>query len=240
MHQSLRAWLVTGAVAAGWVGSSAAVGRRRLLPPHLSRKLLHIGTGPLSVACWPLYSGAASSAWLAASMPLAATAVFALVGSGAKPDALGLSASATRSGRREELLRGPLLYGLVHAALAVACWRTPAAVLTVAVLCGGNGAAEVVGRSVASPRLPWNGDKSVAGSLGCLTGGATVAAPLLRFCLRSGAFAPVAPDAGLAAGVLLVAMIGAAVESLPAPVEGGDNVTVPLAFLFASRLYFKA
>ena len=240
MNQNLRAWVVTGAVAAAWVGSCAAAGRRRLVPPRLNRKLLHIGTGPLFVACWPLYSAAASSEWLAASVPLAATAVFALVGSGAAPDVLGLAASATRSGRREELLRGPLLYGLVHAALTVTCWRTPAAALAVAVLCGGDGAAEVVGRSVASPRLPWNRDKSVAGSLGCLAGGAAVAAPLLRYCLCSGTFAPVAPGASLAAGVLLAALAGAAVESLPAPVEGGDNVTVPLAVLLVSRLYFKA
>jgi dolichol kinase len=92
----------------------------------------------------------------------------------------------------------------------VTFWRKPVAALAVAVLCDGDGAAEVVDYTVASPRLPWNGDKSVAGSLGCLAGGAAVAAPLLRCCLRSDAFAPFAPGASLATGVLLAALVGAA------------------------------
>jgi hypothetical protein len=43
-----------------------------------------------------------------------------------------------RSGQRQELLRGPLLYGCSHVALTLAFWReNPAAVLGIAALCAG-------------------------------------------------------------------------------------------------------
>ena len=75
------------------------------------------------------------------------------------PDLLNLVPGATRTGRREELLQGPFLYGLVHSAAAAFFWCRPGAVLAVAALCGGDGLAEVVGASVRSPKLPWNKEK---------------------------------------------------------------------------------
>ena len=52
-----------------------------------------------------------------------------------------------REGRREELLAGPLLYGLVHTVLTVIYWRTsPAAIVGLAATCGGDGVADIAGR----------------------------------------------------------------------------------------------
>ena len=51
------------------------------------------------------------------------------------------------------------MYGLVHTVATVLLWKSPAAVVSLAVLCGGDGLAEVVGRSVPSPHLPWNPNK---------------------------------------------------------------------------------
>lgn len=43
-----------------------------------------------------------------------------------------------RSGHRQELLRGPLLYGCAHVALTLAFWRQhPAGLLGIAALCAG-------------------------------------------------------------------------------------------------------
>ena len=51
-----------------------------------------------------------------------------------------------RTGRRQELLQGPLLYALVHVVGALVFWRTsPVAVAALAVLCAGDGAAELFG-----------------------------------------------------------------------------------------------
>lgn len=43
-----------------------------------------------------------------------------------------------RTGKRDELLGGPTLYGVSHAVLTVAAWRTsPAAAAGLAALCAG-------------------------------------------------------------------------------------------------------
>lgn len=155
-----------------------------------------------------------------------------------------------RTGRAEELLRGPLYYAIVHVATTLLLWRSsPAAVLALASLCGGDGLAEVVGRSArgaAAARLPHSPNKTVAGSLACWLGGAAVAAPLLLHFRHSRLFDGAAAAAGasaalhgwpLAAGVLFACGVGAAVESLPLGGEV-DNFTVPLAVGLASRLWF--
>lgn len=157
-----------------------------------------------------------------------------------------------RTGRAEELLRGPLYYAAVHVAVTLTLWRTPAAVLALSALCGGDGLAEVAGRSAtgaAATRLPHNRAKTVAGSLACWLGGAATAAPLLLAFRHAGLFDATAlvaagggsamPLAGwaLAAGVLLACGVGALVESLPLGAEL-DNVSVPAAVALASRAWF--
>ena len=152
-----------------------------------------------------------------------------------------------RTGRREELLRGPLFYAVVHVAVTLLCWRhSPAGALALSVLCGGDGLAEVVGRSrlgAATPRLLHSSKKTVGGSLACWAGGAATALPLLLHFRRRGMFAAAGAAAAgrlqgwpLLAGVLLCAGVGAAVES--APLAEVDNFTVPAAVALAARLYF--
>lgn len=52
-----------------------------------------------------------------------------------------------RTGERRELLRGPLQYGLAIAALTAWFWRdSPVGVLGIAVLCAGDGMADIIGR----------------------------------------------------------------------------------------------
>jgi phytol kinase len=66
-----------------------------------------------------------------------------------------------RGGRREELLRGPLLYAFVHVAVTLLCWRTsPGGVLALSVLCGGDGLAEVVGRSCKDAADAWRKNRA--------------------------------------------------------------------------------
>ncbi len=51
-----------------------------------------------------------------------------------------------RSGRREELLKGPVAYGIIHGLAAILFWRHSAVgVATIAFLCVGDGLAEMVG-----------------------------------------------------------------------------------------------
>jgi phytol kinase len=109
-------------------------------------------------------------------VPCINAARLALVGSGAVSDP-ALVQSTSRSGDRRELLGGPLYYVGVLAAVTVLFWRdSPAGLIAVAMVCGGDGLADIVGRRWGGGNpLPWNGDKSWAGSTGFWVGGAAMA-----------------------------------------------------------------
>lgn len=65
-----------------------------------------------------------------------------------------------RTGLRQELLTGPVLYGLAHVAAAALGWRrSPTAVVALCALCGGDGAAELGGHWLPRVALPWNRQK---------------------------------------------------------------------------------
>lgn len=83
----------------------------------------------------------------------------------------------THSGDRGELLRGPLYYVLVLVGVTAVFWRThPAGLVAVSLVCGGDGLADIVGRRWGgSNKLPWNGDKSWAGTLAMFGGGGAMA-----------------------------------------------------------------
>lgn len=118
--------------------------------------------------------------------------------------------------------------------------------MAIAVLCGGDGMAEVVGAGVASASLPWNPRKTIAGSIACFVGGCIMGVALLRYFVLRQALLP----AGLATTSLLshnlssrvaaCAIVGALAESIPLPGEGLDNVIVPIAAGVASLLAFGA
>ncbi|KAI3436834.1 hypothetical protein D9Q98_006244 [Chlorella vulgaris] len=213
--------------------------------------------------CWPLYSAAPSSRWLAASVPALAGVQFGLVGAGLIENQT-LVAGSSRSGRAEELLRGPLLYAVVHVAVTLLCWRhSPGGVLALSALCGGDGLAEVVGRGCSSAAarapagtstrgdswrrrlltalarpMPHNSDKTVAGTLACWLGGAAVGLPLLLHFQRCGMFGPAALGGwALVRGVLLCSAVGAVAESLPLGADT-DNATIVVAVALASRAFF--
>jgi len=148
----------------------AASGR---LDRKLSRKLVHATAGPLLVLTWPLFSASPAARLVAAAVPALNALRLALVGGGAVRDA-GLVASVSRQGGRGELLRGPYYYVVVLSGLTAAFWRDhPApALVAVAMMCGGDGLADIIGRRLgAGNPLPWNGDKSWAGSAAMAAGG---------------------------------------------------------------------
>lgn len=86
------------------------------------------------------------------------------------------------------------------------------------VLAYGDGMAEIVGRAVGGPRLPWNARKGWSGSVAFVLFGGVAAAALIAWTLRT-PFASALPIAFALSTVCAIA------ESLPIPVN--DNVTVP-------------
>ena len=209
---------------------------RGWIESHLSRKLIHILTGPLFVLCWLLFPSPDLwyYRWLAALVPLLFTVQFALIGLGIVKDEASVKAMS-RTGDRREILRGPLFYGIIFVVMTLLFWKdSPIGMVAVMLMCGGDGLADIMGRGLRSPKLPWNKDKSVAGSLGMLLGGWVLTAFILFIFVLKGVFP------GIFTGYLLpityLAVLATLVESLP--LKDVDNITITLAAVALGYLLF--
>jgi uncharacterized protein (TIGR00297 family) len=95
----------------------------------------------------------------------------------------------------------------------------------------GDGAAAIAGQAIKSPKLPWNDDKTAAGSGAFVVFGAPAALALALWVN------PALPASKALLISALAALLGAAIES--APIGLDDNLTVPLAtggFVFCAWL----
>ncbi len=160
------AMIITFAVALVELRLMDFAAHRGWIESRLSRKIIHILTGPLFVLCWLLFPDVWYARWLAALVPFAITLQFLLIGLGIMKDEASVKAMS-RSGDRREILRGPLFYGIVFVVMTLVYWKTsPIGMVALMLMCGGDGLAEIMGRGLRSPKLPWSRDKSVAGSAG--------------------------------------------------------------------------
>jgi phytol kinase len=107
--------------------------------------------------------------------------------------------------------------------------------LALMLMCGGDGLAEIMGRTLKSPKLPWSKGKSVAGSAGMFIGGWVLAAFVLGMFVLAGVFT--GPFSGYLLPITVIALVGMAVESLP--FKDIDNITVTLVAVALGLLYFK-
>ncbi len=233
MHP-LLATLLTFAIALAFLRGMDFIAHKGWINSRLSRKLIHIGTGPIFVLCWLMFAEAPEARWLAALVPGLITVQFALVGLGIIRDEASVKAMS-RSGDRREVLRGPLFYGIVFVVMTVWFWKdSPIGMTALMLMCGGDGIADLVGRAVKSPKLPWSREKSVAGSLAVFFGGFGLAALILGIFVAAGVFA--GPFTGYLLPLTLIALAGTAVESLP--YRDIDNITVTLAAVLVGFLTF--
>jgi phytol kinase len=207
---------------------------RGVIESKLSRKIIHIGTGPIFVLCWLMYPDVQISRWLAALVPLLITAQFALVGAGIIKDDAAVKAM-TRTGDRREILRGPLFYGILFVALTLIYWKDSLiGIPALMMLCGGDGIADIVGRRVSSPNLPWSREKSLAGSLSVFAGGWLLTIFIFAVYVWMGAFS--GPVSRFLVPVTWVALGATLVESLP--FKDVDNLTITIASVLIGHLVF--
>jgi len=212
-----------------------ALHTRGIVNEELSRKLVHISAGLAFLLSWSLYSPNHGARWLAAVVPAANAVRLLAAGCGHVEDP-HLLHSVTRSGHHSELLQGPLAYVAVLLAATVLAWRHhPSGILAVAMMCGGDGLAEVLGRRWGQRLpLPWNRNKTWAGCAGFLLGGLCSAYGLLAYFMHEGFLSslqatPSGPTESTALLQRIVAISAACaiVESLPTPTWLNDNLTVP-------------
>jgi phytol kinase len=229
------ALVLTLAIALGWLRLMDFFAHRGWIESRLSRKIIHIGTGPIFVLCWLMFPEAWYARWLAALVPFLITVQFALIGLGVVKDEASVKAMS-RTGDRREILRGPLFYGIVFVIMTLIYWKdSPIGMVALMLMCGGDGLAEIMGRGLKSPKLPWSKGKSVAGSLGMFIGGWALAAFILGMFVLAGVFS--GPFTGYLLPITVIALAGAAVESLPLP--DVDNITVTLVAVALGYLLFK-
>jgi phytol kinase len=234
LPSALAAFAVTLGLAVAWLRLNDFAAHRGWMSSRTSRKIIHIGTGPLFVLCWLLFPPSPGARYVAALVPLAITIQFALVGLGLLKDPAAVQAMS-RTGDRREILRGPLFYGIVFVALTILYWKdTPIGMTALMLMCGGDGLADLVGRRYGRARLPWNAGKSWAGSLGMLFGGWACAAAVLAVYTAAGVFPQ--PFSAYLLPLAVIAFAGMVVESLP--FRDIDNLTVTFTAALLGHLFF--
>ncbi|KAG8651079.1 hypothetical protein MANES_07G093100v8 [Manihot esculenta] len=133
---------------------------REVIKQNLSRKLVHISSGLLFAISWPIFSTSKEARYFASLVPLVNCLRLVIYGLSLAPDD-GLIKSVTREGNPEELLRGPLYYVLILIFCSLVFWReSPVGVITLAMMCAGDGVADIMGRRFGSVKLPYNQQKS--------------------------------------------------------------------------------
>lgn len=228
------ALLLTFALSLLFLRSMDFIAHRGWMDSKLSRKVIHIGTGPLFVLCWFLFNDDPSARWLAALVPFSITAQFALIGLGVIKDDASVKAMS-RAGDPKEILRGPLYYGIMFAVLTVVYWKdSPIGIIALMMMCGGDGIADIVGRKFASAKLPWSKEKSVAGTVSVFLGGWVMSAAIIFIYVTAGVFSGTIADYLLP--IAAVAIVGALVESLH--FHDIDNVSMTLASALAGHWFF--
>lgn len=225
---------VTFLVALLWLRVNDFFAHRGWIDSVLSRKIIHIGTGPIFVLCWLLFPDVPLSRFLAALVPLGISVQFAGVGLGWIKDPAAVQAMS-RTGDRREILKGPLFYGLVFVAVTVLYWKENLlGIVALMVLCGGDGLADVIGSRVRSRRLRWSKRKTVAGSAGMFVGSVVFSLAILAVFVGAGVFA--GPLRSHFWRLMVIALAATVVETFP--FQDVDNLTVPLVVLLVgSWLY---
>jgi phytol kinase len=210
------------------------IAARGWIDSRTSRKLIHIGTGPIFVLCWLMYPDVKIARWLAALIPLLITAQFALVGTGVLKDEAAVKAMS-RTGDRREILRGPLFYGIMFVVMTLIYWKDSLiGIPALMMMCGGDGIADIVGRRVNSARLPWSPEKSIAGTLSVFLGGWLLTIFVFAAYVWIGAFS--GPVTRFLVPVTWIALGAAIVESLP--FKDIDNITLTVVSAWIGHLVF--
>lgn len=234
LNSNLIALGLTVLIAVAWLRLNDFFAQKGWISSEISRKIIHIGTGPIFVLCWLFFNDAPAAPFLAALVPLAITAQFALVGIGVIIDPAAVQAMS-RTGDRREILRGPLFYGIAFVLLTIVFWRnSPIGIVASMILSGGDGMADIIGKKVGGICLPWSPKKTLAGSVTMLLGGFLFSILVMGVFVWHGYFPGPMTRYLLPIGV--IAAVTTLVESLP--FTDIDNITIPLVSVLIGFLVF--
>jgi phytol kinase len=225
--------IMTTAVALSWLKLLETLRDRALLSANACRKWTHIGTGPLFMLCWLAFPKSAQARYWAACVPALITLRFLLLGLGVLKDDKTVR-SLSRTGDRTELLKGPLVYGIVFVVCTCVYWRnSPVGMSILLILCAGDGFADLVGRKYGQSRLPHNRSKSWAGSIAFFLLSLVFQCAFIHFFHGRGWFAE--SLAQCLPVLILATLVSTLVESLP--LKDWDNLTVCLTVWGCHKMF---
>lgn len=159
-----------------------------------------------------------------------------LIGNGIVKDEATV-VSMSRFGDYRELLRGPLYYACTITLCCAVYWRTsPIAIAAMCNLCAGDGFADIIGRRFGKKKLPYNTDKSYAGTIAMALAGFIASVGYMYYF---SIFGFVENSFEMVRGFLVVSLTSALVESHPISTTLDDNLTVPLASLLIGTFVFS-
>ncbi|XP_071716514.1 probable phytol kinase 2, chloroplastic isoform X2 [Rutidosis leptorrhynchoides] len=209
--------------------------RKGIFDQKLNRKLVHTTIGLAFMLCWPLFSSGHQGAFMAALIPGINIVKVLLVGLGILKDEAAVK-SMSRDGDYRELIKGPLYYASTIALSSVIYWRTsPIAIAAICNLCAGDGLADIIGRRFGTKKIPYNKDKSFAGSIAMATAGFIVSVGYMHYFSM---FGYVEESWQMIWGFLAVSIASALVESHPISTTFDDNLMVPLTSFLVGTLVF--
>ena len=215
MNDVLIQQLIGVAVVVLWLAvvvvTALAVRHRWPQQREWSRKVVHIGTGPVVLLAW----GLDIARWVALPAAIAVTAATAI------NHRFRLLPAVEDVGRHSY---GTIAYGASIALLLALFWpsRPLAVAAGVLVMAIGDGLAGLIGPQLSSPRWRLFGQaKSLAGTLAMAVGAMAVLTCLHYTALSLGLGSPSLPN------LLVIAAIATALEQLSA--FGIDNLSVPLS-----------
>jgi phytol kinase len=234
LNNNFAALGLTLIIALVWLRTNDFIAHQGWVSGKISRKIIHVGTGPIFVLCWLFFNNSKYAPLFAAIVPLGITIQFALVGFGVIKDPSAVDAMS-RTGDRKEIFKGPLFYGIAFVLLTLLFWRNSATgIVALMILCGGDGLADIVGNLVKSRKLHWSPNKSIAGSLTMLFGGMLFS--LFMVWIFIGQNYLQGPMTHYIIPILVIAFVTSLVESLP--FENIDNLSVPFVSVLMGILFF--
>jgi phytol kinase len=229
------AFIITLVSALVWLRMIDYLALKGIISSQLSRKIIHIGTGPIFVLCWLIFPAVPMARYVAAVVPLLISVQFFLIGIGVIKDQATVE-GMSRSGDAKEILKGPLIYGIMFVLLTVLFWKDhPAGILGLMALCGGDGLADIVGRRIKSRPIPWSKSKTIGGTLAMFVGSFVLTVFIFFVFSQAGIFKISLADALLRIGLL--SLLAAFVETIP--MKDFDNLSVPIAVVIAGLWLFK-
>ncbi|GLJ38589.1 hypothetical protein SUGI_0786770 [Cryptomeria japonica] len=227
--------VLTAFVALGCLRFWDEMAKRNVFEQKLNRKFVHISIGLVFMLFWPLFSTGPQAPYLAALAP--GVNIFRMIGLGSgimKNEAMVKSMS--RNGDARELLKGPLYYACTLTFITILFWRTsPIAPAAIANLCAGDGFADIAGRRLGTTKLPYNKNKSFAGSLAMLIMGFTVSVGYMFYFSSFGYYEV---NLKMVFSALFVSTAATFIESLPISTDIDDNLTVSLCSALVGFLIF--